>query len=91
MAAQIQGAHGIANGLNAVLNAAAKLKRRQREDIKLVVIGDGKLKPALQARAVDEGLINVIFHPPVPKPRLVGLLAAADLGMQILANTTLLD
>ena len=86
MAALIQGAHGIANGLDAVLNAAAELKRRQREDIKLVLIGDGKLKPALQARAADEGLDNVIFHPPAPKPRLAGLMVATDLGMQILAN-----
>lgn len=80
------GAHGIANGLDAVLDAAAELKRRGREDIKLVLIGDGKLKPQLQARAEAEALNNVVFHPPVPKARLAGLMAAADVGMQILAN-----
>src|SRR5690606_9345996 len=45
------GTHGIANGLNAVLDAAAELKRRGRDDIRLVLVGQGKLKPALQARA----------------------------------------
>lgn len=80
------GAHGIANGLNAVLDAAAELKRRGRNDVKLVLIGDGKLKPQLQARAEAEGLSNVVFHPPVPKARLAGLMASADIGMQILAN-----
>jgi glycosyltransferase involved in cell wall biosynthesis len=80
------GAHGIANGLDAVLDAAAELKRRERNDIKLVLIGDGKLKPQLQPRAKAEGLNNVVFHPPVPKAKLAGLMAAADIGMQILAN-----
>lgn len=80
------GTHGIANGLDAVLDAAAVLRARGRKDIKLVLVGDGKLKPGLEARARDEGLDNVIFHPPVPKARLAGLMAAADLGMQCLAN-----
>src|SRR5690606_6162994 len=78
--------HGIANGLNAVLDAAAELKRRGRDDIRLVLVGQGKLKPALQARAQREKLHNVVFCDPVEKPRLAGLLAAADLGMQVLAN-----
>lgn len=80
------GAHGIANGLDAVLNAGAELKRRGRDDIKLVLVGDGKLKPTLQARAEAESLDNVVFHPPVPKLSLAGLMAEADIGMQILAN-----
>lgn len=80
------GAHGIANGLDAVLDAAAELKRRERDDIKLLLIGDGMKKPALQRRAQQEGLRNVIFHDPAPKQHLKGLLASADVGMQILAN-----
>lgn len=80
------GTHGIANGLDAVLDAAAVLKRRGRRDIWLLLIGQGKLKPALQARARREGLGNVVFHPPVAKSKLAGLLAATDVGMQILAN-----
>lgn len=80
------GTHGPANGLDAVLDAAAVLKTRARDDIKLVLVGDGKLKPALQARAAAEGLDNVIFHAPVPKTQLSALMAAADLGMQCLAN-----
>lgn len=80
------GAHGIANGLHAVLDAAIELKRRGRDDIKLVLVGDGRLKPSLVERAVAEQLNNVIFHPPVSKDRLAGLMASADLGLQILAN-----
>lgn len=80
------GTHGMANGLDAVLDAAADLKFRGRDDIKLVLVGDGMLKPGLQARAQAEGLDNVVFHPPVNKKKLAGLMASADIGMQILAN-----
>ncbi len=80
------GSHGIANGLDAVLNAADVLRSRRRDDIKLLLIGDGKLKRGLVADANRRGLTNVIFHEPVSKHRLAGLLASADIGMQILAN-----
>ncbi|MNZ11430.1 glycosyltransferase family 4 protein [Pseudomonas putida] len=80
------GTHGIANKLDAVLDAAARLKARGRDDIRLVLIGQGKLKPALLNRAKAEGLDNVIFHDPVNKERLAGLMSSADLGLQVLAN-----
>ncbi|WP_144775928.1 glycosyltransferase family 4 protein [Marinobacter maritimus] len=80
------GTHGIANGLDAVLDAAGELKKRGREDIKFLLIGSGKLKPALMARAERNGLDNVVFHDPVKKSELAGLMRATDVGMQILAN-----
>lgn len=80
------GTHGMANGLDAVLDAAAVLKQRKSNDIKLVLIGQGKLKPDLQTRAQQEGLDNVIFHAPVDKQKLAGLMASTDIGLQILAN-----
>ncbi len=80
------GAHGIANGLDAVLDAAAELLKRQRSDIKLILIGDGKLKPGLQERAANEGLTNCLFMDPVPKKQLACLQRRADAGLMILAN-----
>ena len=80
------GTHGMANGLEAVLDAAAELKRRGRDDIKLLLIGQGKLKSGLQARAERDGLSNVVFHDPVNKSRLAGLMASTDVGLQVLAN-----
>ena len=80
------GAHGVANGLDAVLDAAAEVQRRGRGDIRIVLIGEGKLKPKLQRRAATEGLANVIFHEPVSKRRLAGLIAEAHVGLQILDN-----
>ena len=80
------GTHGMANGLYAVLDAALVLKERNRDDIKIVLIGQGKLKSGLISRAQAEQLNNVVFHDPVSKDRLAGLMAATDLGLQVLAN-----
>ena len=80
------GAHGEANGLDAVLDAAAVLRQRGRNDIKVVLIGEGKQKSRLMQRAREEGLHNVVFCAPVDKLKLTGLLAATDVGMQILAD-----
>ncbi len=80
------GTHGAANGLDAVLDAAAVLQRRGRDDIAIALIGQGREKPALCARAEQEGLNNVHFLDPVPKTELTGLMAGADLGLQILRN-----
>lgn len=84
--AAFAGTHGLANGLDSVLDAAAELRQRGRDDIKILLIGQGKLKHDLQVRAQREGLSNVVFHDPVNKSRLAGLMAATDLGLQILAN-----
>lgn len=84
--AVFSGAHGILNGLNAVLDAAAELHRRGRIDIKLLFIGDGKLKPELVHRAQTEKLKNCIFLDSVPKSELVNLHKGADIGMMILSN-----
>ncbi|MDC0434871.1 glycosyltransferase family 4 protein, partial [bacterium] len=80
------GTHGQANGLHAVLDAARELKSRDREDIKLVLIGDGKMKLQLQRDALAHGLDNVIFHERVNKSELASLMANADIGIQCLAN-----
>ena len=84
--AVFSGTHGPANGLDAVLDAAAELRRRGRDDIRLLLVGDGKNKPGLVERARREDLANVVFHDSIPKARMPGLLAGADAGMQILAN-----
>ena len=80
------GTHGQANGLDAVLDAAALLKARKRDDIVILLIGSGKLKPDLITRSREEGLENILFHAPVDKKKLAELMASSDIGLQILAN-----
>ena len=81
------GAHGRANGLDAVLDAAAELKRRGAGGIQFLFIGDGGRKPALMARAEREQLGGLArFVPNMPKTELAKVLPHVNAGMQILAN-----
>lgn len=80
------GTHGPANGLDAVLDGAAELKRRGDDRARFVLVGDGRDKAALVERARRESLHNVLFLDLVGKDRYPDLLAEMDVGMQILRN-----
>ena len=76
------GAHGISNDLGVLLQAAQHLQ--DRPEIAIVLLGDGKEKPALLAQAAQMGLDNVYFIPPVPKSGMGEALAATDACIGIL-------
>lgn len=76
------GAHGMSNDLQVVLQAAEQLVDQQ--EIVIVLVGDGKEKPKLQAMADEMKLGNVVFLPPVAKFHMAGVLAAADACIAIL-------
>ena len=83
--AAFTGAHGLANGLDAVLDVAAELQRHGRHDIQLVFIGDGRCKPALEHRVASEELRNCHFLPPIPKPQLAEVLRqSVHVGLMVL-------
>jgi glycosyltransferase involved in cell wall biosynthesis len=76
------GAHGLSNDLGVVLQAAERLC--DRPEIALVLLGDGKDKPALQARAAQMGLQNVHFLASIAKIEMPTALAAANTCLAIL-------
>jgi glycosyltransferase involved in cell wall biosynthesis len=76
------GAHGMSNDLGVALEAARLLN--DRPEIRIVLLGDGKEKPALQEQARAIGLTNVVFVAPVPKTGMAEALAAADVCFAIL-------
>ncbi len=76
------GAHGMSNDLDVVLDTAKLLLNEKK--IRIVLLGDGKEKPALQARAKELGLSNAIFLPSVPKNEMPSALAGADACIAIL-------
>jgi glycosyltransferase involved in cell wall biosynthesis len=80
------GAHGIANGLDALLDVATELKRRGDHRVKLAFIGDGKEKERLAAKATEHGLTNCLFFPPVPKTELGAITASLDCGLMVLKD-----
>ena len=78
------GAHGKANGLDAVVAAGKMLQKRGRTDIKLLLVGAGSEKPQLMQDAA--GVATVCFADPLPKLRVASLIRGADAGLQVLAN-----
>ena len=83
--AAFTGAHGLANGLDAVLDTAAALQRKGRSDIQLLFIGDGSCKQALGRRVAREALLNCHFLPPIPKLQLAQLLRqSVHVGLMVL-------
>jgi glycosyltransferase involved in cell wall biosynthesis len=86
MTAAFTGALGVANGADAILDAAAELIRRGDQSVMIEFIGDGKLKPRLAKRAEDEGLRNCSFHDPIPKTQLARRMQSVDVGLMVLAN-----
>jgi glycosyltransferase involved in cell wall biosynthesis len=79
------GAHGISNDLETILDAAKILRDSSfKQKLQIVFLGDGKEKPALQQRAKDLDLTNVIFLPSVPKQEMKNFLAGSDACIAIL-------
>ena len=78
------GAHGLANGLNIVIEAARLM--RDHPDVILLLMGDGAHKANLVRLAEEYGLENVIFLDPRPRSQMPEVLAAIDLCLQILKN-----
>jgi glycosyltransferase involved in cell wall biosynthesis len=80
------GAHGKANGLDAIIEAARELKKRNIQNIKFLLIGDGSEKARLQKLATQEQLDCVIFHPPISKLALAQITSQLDCGLMFLDN-----
>ena len=80
------GAHGVANGLDALLAVAEELKRRGDTRVRLAFIGDGKEKERLAAKATELGLTNCLFFSPVPKTELGAITASLDCGLMVLRD-----
>jgi glycosyltransferase involved in cell wall biosynthesis len=75
------GAHGVANHLIQILDAAVLIKN---EPIIFLLLGDGMQKATLQEIATQRNLSNVVFRPAVPKGEAMKYILASDIGMSIL-------
>jgi glycosyltransferase involved in cell wall biosynthesis len=80
------GTHGQANGLDILLEAAVILKAAGRNNISIVLVGDGKKKDLLIEKSKKLKLNNIHFLDPVSKSKLSKLFCSCDIGLQILDN-----
>ncbi len=76
------GTHGMAHGLDTLLDAAALLRKRgDANDIRILLLGHGARKAALVERAQQMELDNVLFVDSVPKEEVAGYWALLDVSI----------
>lgn len=75
------GAHGVANHLIQVIDAAERL---QNKPVIFQLIGDGMQKQMLVKETNNRGLKNVRFVDSVPKREVFKYIMASDIGMSVL-------
>lgn len=81
------GAHGRANALRQLLDAAESLGGRA--DILIVTVGDGPERDALEIEARSRGLRNIQILGPKPKESMPDYINAADIGVAVLQNNAI--
>jgi len=75
------GAHGVANGLDQILETANLLRHTE---VLFVLVGDGMQKPELIKKADKLNLDNVKFFDPVPKREVLKFILASEMGASVL-------
>lgn len=86
------GTHGLAHGLETLLEAAGALQRRpDTQDVRLVFLGHGAEKAALVAQSERMGLTNVRFIDSVPKSEVARYWSLLDVSIIHLRKTDLFN
>ena len=86
------GTHGLAHGLDAILDAAhAEQVSRPDSNLRFLMLGDGAEKARLKARASELGLSNVTFVDSVSKAEVVRYWSLLDVSIVHLKKTPLFE
>jgi glycosyltransferase involved in cell wall biosynthesis len=81
------GTHGMAHGLDTLLDAAALLQ--SHDDIVFLMVGDGAERERLERQRNQRGLGNVVMLAQQPKERMPSLWRTADVSLVLLKDTPL--
>ncbi len=73
------GIHGLAQGLETVIETAAQLAAQN--DIHFLFVGEGPVKAQIINRAKERCLNNITFHPEVPREAMPAFLSAANVAL----------
>jgi len=83
------GAHGLANRLDTVIDAAAICSASGGTGVEFLLVGDGPDKPRLRQRVSQLQLRNVTFADRMSKESVLPLLTRCDAGVIALTKTPL--
>lgn len=78
------GAHGKANAIGQLVDAAERL--RAHPDVLIASVGDGPERRQHEDSAKQRGLKNLMFHGAQPKERMPALVRACDVGAAVLQD-----
>jgi glycosyltransferase involved in cell wall biosynthesis len=81
------GTHGMAHGLDAVLDVAKRFA--SRDDVRFLFVGEGAERARLEARVQAEGIDNARFLGVLPRDRMNEVYATLDLALVSLRKTEL--
>jgi glycosyltransferase involved in cell wall biosynthesis len=81
------GTHGMAHGLDAVLDVAKQLAAI--DEVRFLFVGEGAERARLEARAREERIDNVRFLGVLPRDRMNEVYATLDLALVTLRKTEL--
>jgi len=83
------GTHGMAHGLSNVLDAAEYLK--DRNDIRLVLVGDGAERASLLDAATARDLASLVMVPPQPKEAMPAIWSLMNVALVHLKDSPLFE
>lgn len=84
------GSMGEANGTHLMIDAAALLQEQDWNDVRFLVIGQGREAAAIQERVRDMGLGNIVFAGSVPRQEVASLLRLAHVCLVLFKNLPVL-
>jgi glycosyltransferase involved in cell wall biosynthesis len=86
------GTHGMAHGLETILQAAGQLRQQPGGDVfRFIFLGDGARKQALRETAAQMGLDNVVFIDSVPKEEVTAYWSLLDVSIIHLRKTAVFN
>jgi glycosyltransferase involved in cell wall biosynthesis len=84
------GTHGMAHGLETLLETAERMQARPHlQHVAMILVGDGARRAELEDRAASRALENVRFVGPVPKDEIARYWSTLDLSIIHLRRTEL--
>lgn len=75
------GTHGMAHGLETLLDSAKLLQEQGHSDVRFLFLGDGARKLSLKEEAQNRGITNVLFVDTVPKTEVVRYWSLLDVSI----------